>query len=273
MQLTDDKSGDSNQRANAKTNIPSEGNIAQSKPSGKAEIDALLKKIHSDARAWNTLNAKGREEHISDIRDFIAKTLANLDDDKEIFISSVPDDENPIRLDKDSAKEIELRLYGSPNSTVAIYFADDHVKDYGTEKNALAAIIKLGEAINRGDKNFIFPSDKELTAEAKIQSQAKRGAESLLDKIYRDGKNLDELTFDEIDSHEEDIAEFIQETLSDLDDGKQILVTPQAGGPCRDSGRPVPGSTAFVPAAAGLILAGEVVRDLLSARIRSRPVS
>ena len=34
--------------------------------------------------------------------------------------------------------------------------------------------------------------------------------------------------------------------------------------PSRASGRPVPGSTAFVPAAAGLLLASEVVRDLLS---------
>ncbi|MBQ9493829.1 MAG: tRNA threonylcarbamoyladenosine dehydratase [Oscillibacter sp.] len=33
--------------------------------------------------------------------------------------------------------------------------------------------------------------------------------------------------------------------------------------PERASGRPVPGSTAFVPAAAGLLLAAEVVRDLL----------
>ena len=36
--------------------------------------------------------------------------------------------------------------------------------------------------------------------------------------------------------------------------------------PLRDSGRPAPGSTAFVPAAAGLMLASEVVRDLLSGR-------
>ncbi|MBQ6987405.1 MAG: tRNA threonylcarbamoyladenosine dehydratase [Oscillibacter sp.] len=37
-----------------------------------------------------------------------------------------------------------------------------------------------------------------------------------------------------------------------------------ADAPARASGRPVPGSTAFVPAAAGLLLASEVVRDLLS---------
>lgn len=38
---------------------------------------------------------------------------------------------------------------------------------------------------------------------------------------------------------------------------------PGRGGAETASGRPVPGSVAFVPAAAGLILAGEVVRDLL----------
>ena len=43
-------------------------------------------------------------------------------------------------------------------------------------------------------------------------------------------------------------------------------LTPERGGPVRDSGRPAPGSTAFVPAAAGLMLAAEVVRDLLSAK-------
>lgn len=38
---------------------------------------------------------------------------------------------------------------------------------------------------------------------------------------------------------------------------------PRPGGAETASGRPVPGSAAFVPAAAGLILAGEAVRDLL----------
>ena len=41
-------------------------------------------------------------------------------------------------------------------------------------------------------------------------------------------------------------------------------LTPKQGGPVRDSGRPAPGSTAFVPAAAGIMLAAEVVRDLLA---------
>ena len=41
-------------------------------------------------------------------------------------------------------------------------------------------------------------------------------------------------------------------------------LTPKQGGPVRDSGRPAPGSTAFVPAAAGIMLAAEVTRDLLS---------
>ena len=45
---------------------------------------------------------------------------------------------------------------------------------------------------------------------------------------------------------------------------RETPLTPYPGAPLRDSGRPVPGSTAFVPAAAGLLLAAEVVRDLLS---------
>lgn len=45
---------------------------------------------------------------------------------------------------------------------------------------------------------------------------------------------------------------------------RETPLTPKERGPSRDSGRPVPGSTAFVPAAAGLLLAAEVVRDLLS---------
>lgn len=50
---------------------------------------------------------------------------------------------------------------------------------------------------------------------------------------------------------------------------RETPLTPRPGGPLRDSGRPVPGSTAFVPAAAGLLLAAEVVRDLLSGQSKN----
>ena len=45
---------------------------------------------------------------------------------------------------------------------------------------------------------------------------------------------------------------------------RETPLEPSGDAPARASGRPVPGSTAFVPAAAGLLLASEVVRDLLS---------
>lgn len=40
-------------------------------------------------------------------------------------------------------------------------------------------------------------------------------------------------------------------------------MTPEAGGEVKDTGRPVPGSISFVPSVAGLILAGEVIKDLI----------
>ncbi|MBR4211448.1 MAG: tRNA threonylcarbamoyladenosine dehydratase, partial [Oscillibacter sp.] len=43
---------------------------------------------------------------------------------------------------------------------------------------------------------------------------------------------------------------------------RETPLEPSGDAPARASGRPVPGSTAFVPAAAGLLLASEVVRDL-----------
>lgn len=55
---------------------------------------------------------------------------------------------------------------------------------------------------------------------------------------------------------------------------KEIAMTPGCGNMCGDkeretrgtAGRPAPGSNAFVPAAAGLILAGEVIKDLTGVR-------
>ena len=45
---------------------------------------------------------------------------------------------------------------------------------------------------------------------------------------------------------------------------RETPLEPLHDAPARASGRPVPGSTAFVPGAAGLLLASEVVRELLA---------
>lgn len=46
---------------------------------------------------------------------------------------------------------------------------------------------------------------------------------------------------------------------------KELPVTPLASGEIKGTaGRPVPGSTAFVPSVAGLIIAGEVIKDLIN---------
>lgn len=50
---------------------------------------------------------------------------------------------------------------------------------------------------------------------------------------------------------------------------REEAMTP-AGTPSDAAGRPTPGSTAFVPAAAGLVLAGEVIRDLTGRQKRNR---
>lgn len=51
---------------------------------------------------------------------------------------------------------------------------------------------------------------------------------------------------------------------------RETPLEPLQDAPARASGRPVPGSTAFVPGAAGLLLASEVVRELLDGLSPSR---
>lgn len=125
--------------------------------------------------------------------------------------------------------------------------------------------------------DYVVDAIDTVTGKLMLAEQADRAGTPLISSMGA-GNKLNAAAFEVADIYETSVCPLAKVMRRELKKrgiqklkvvySREVPISPAAGDSGGPSGRQVPGSVAFVPSAAGLIIAGEVIRDLA---VRAKP--
>ncbi len=120
------------------------------------------------------------------------------------------------------------------------------------------------DQFNFQDYSYVVDAVDTVTAKIQLILQAKESGVPIISSMGA-GNKLDPTAFEVADIYQTSVCPLAKVMRRELKkrEIKNLKVVYSKEPPIRSAGGRVPGSTAFVPSAAGLILASEVVRDLI----------
>lgn len=186
-------------------------------------------------------------------------------------------------IDKDTVSESNLnRQIVALRSTIGKYKTEvmkERVLDINPEANVIVHncffLPENADEFDFSSYDYVVDAVDMVTAKLEIAERAERAGVAVMSSMGA-GNKLEPAAFEVADIYETTVCPLAKVMRRELKKrgiqklkvvySKEKPITPavsgETGEDMSDKGRPVPGSVAFVPSVAGLILAGEVIKDL-----------